>query len=145
VLVATNSTVTASQRGRVIYSTWDGEDFDRSRPPIRWPKTLVVSSGSSVAVDLSTQEPPFVAEVRAWKRIRRTGLPKGRPEISECGPPTTSGTAGTCTLTPHVTASGIGWRINFNLRRARGPYYLAVSAAWDEAQVAWINHLRLRH
>jgi hypothetical protein len=143
VLLATTSTETHSQRGRVIYSTWGGEHFDRSRPPIRWPGTLAVSGASSFAVDLPTQEPPFVVEIRAWKRIRRSGVPKGRPEVSECGPPTTSGAAGTCTLAPNVTPSGLGWRIRFDLKRSSGPYYVAVSAAWDNEQVAWINHLRL--
>jgi hypothetical protein len=143
VLLATNSTETRFQTGRVIYSTWGGERLDRSRPPIRWPRRLAASGNSSFAVDLPTRDPPFLVEIRAWKRVRRNGMPKGRPEISECGPPTSSGTAGTCTLVPNVTTSGFGWRINFDLKRSSGPYYLAVNAAWDDAQVAWINHLRL--
>lgn len=143
VLVATTTTETLFQTGRAIYSTWDGEEFDRSRPPIYWPKALEVSGSSTYAIDLPTQDAPFLAQVRAWERLRPNGKPKGKPEISECGPPTTSGTASGCTLTPSLVGGSLGWRINFDLQRSTGPYYLAISASWDEGQVAWINHLVL--
>ena len=134
-----------SQPGRVIHSTWEGEDFDRSKPPVRWPKALEAAPDDTVAVEIPTQDPPFWIQVSAWKDLRPNGIPRGRRELSECGPPTTSGLANTCSLRPTVTSSGVAWRIEFDLERTTGPYYIAVFAAWDDAEVAWLNHLTLRN
>lgn len=143
VLTATALAETKSQTGRVIYSTWDGEDFDRSRPPIRWPRALEISSESKFFVELATQKAPIAAEVRAWEHLRSNGKPRGKLEASECMNPATSGTAEGCRLIPIITTSGIHWQIHFDLERSIGLYYLAVSVTWDDAQVAWINHLEL--
>lgn len=143
-LIATDGIDSDFQNGRVIYSTWDGEHFDRSKPPIQWPSPLIVPGASVVSVRIPTSDAPFVVEVRAWEKLSPSGKPRGKPEVSECGPPTTSGTAGTCTLVPRVTTTGtVEWEVRFDLVRSSGPYYLAISAAWPDAQVAWINHLEL--
>lgn len=77
VLSATTLPESRFQTGRVIYANWNGKEVDRSRPPMKWPKGLRVEPESILAVDISTQEAPFVAEIRAWKRLRRNGIPKG--------------------------------------------------------------------
>lgn len=133
---------TRSQTARVIYSTWKGEEFDRSRPPIHWPRPLQVSNEVAFRLELATQDQPLTAEVRAWRALRPNGKPRGKPETSECGR-LTSPTVRDCTLVPVVTSNGLHWQIHFDLERSTGPYYIAVSAVWEDAQVAWINSVKL--
>jgi hypothetical protein len=138
VLTATTRTQNKAQVSRVVYSTWNGESFDRSRPPIDWPRRLRVRGSSNLAITIHTAIAPSV-ELRAWRRVRANGRPRERPELYACGAARARG----CKLMPTHTAAGLAWRVTFDLRRSAGPYYLALNAIWEDAQVVWINHLRL--
>ena len=144
VLAAETAEEVRLQTGRVIYSTWDGEEFDRSFPPIKWPVSMPVTSDSETSISIATQEPPADVEIRVWHRVRPNGIPKGKPKLITCEPSLLP-TDAACTLEPQVGPDGISWRATFDLPWKDGyrydHHYLAILANWEAAQVVWINHI----
>ena len=140
-LSATSGTEIHSQMSRLLFSSWGGEEFDASLPPVRWPKALDVPSGSDVSIAIATSELPDRVEVRTWGRLKANGIPRGKPvlHICELEPTDTD-----CTLTPGITPAGLQWRVTFNIDR-NGHAFIATLANWPDAQVAWMNHLNLQN
>lgn len=128
------------QTGKLIFSTWEGEEFDDSFPPISWPHAIKARSDSDLSLSIHTSEAPDVVEIRMWKRIRANGIPRGEPHLIECYFPALPDE---CALVPAVSPTGISWTADFEPAWA-GHIYVATAAGWPSAQVAWINHLMLR-
>lgn len=140
VLTAADGGKVTSQSGKIIVSTWGGNDYDNSYPPIEWPRPMKVASTSELAITISTIEPPEVIEVRMWKVLGRKGVPRGKPVVRVCylaAPP------GECSFIPSASAEGVGWQARLESPWS-GHVYAATSANWPDAQVAWINHAILR-
>ncbi len=123
------------QGSKVIFSTWDGEEYDNSFPPVEWGRAMR-TPGTELTITIHTAEPPEAVELRLWKRLRPNGIPKGKRHDIYCyigAPP------GECALRPSVSTSGVAWNVDFE-PPWRGRTYIATSATWAQAQVTWINH-----
>jgi hypothetical protein len=141
VLSSTSGADVYLQTSWLLFSTWNGEEIDRSFPPVRWPRSQQVPAGSEFSLTIATSQAPNEVEVRVWKKLRPNGIPKGRPQLHVCTlvAPAESG----CSFRPEPTTSGIQWRVTFPIDRT-GHEYIATLANWPDSQVVWINHLKIK-
>lgn len=139
-LSATSGDQVLSQVSRVLVSTWGGEDYDASFPPIHWPRVLRAPVDSDLSVVIATSRMPEQVEVRIWRRLKKNGVPEGKPILHDCTmiPLPQS----RCLLSPVVFFSGAAWKVSFPISRS-GHAFIATLANWSDAQVVWINHLKL--
>lgn len=138
-LIATTEERLDWQSSKLIFSTWDGEEYDNSFPPVRWPRPMRTAA-TELTVTIHTPLPPESVGVRLWKELRPNGIPKGKGLDMQCyvdAPP------GECTLRPSVSTDGVAWSVVFE-PPWRGRTYIATAAEWADAQVAWINHVVLK-
>lgn len=123
------------QMSKVIFSTWDGEEYDNSFPPIEWPRAMR-TRGTELTVTIHTAELPEAVELRLWRKLRPNGIPKGKPRLIKCY---LDAFPDECALRPSISTYGVAWSVAFE-PPWRGRTYLATLANWPQAQVAWINH-----
>lgn len=121
---------------KLIFSTWQGEEFDDSVPPVTWPKALH-TAGPEMTFMVDTPDLPQRFEIRQWKTLRPNGIPRGKPHITDCFVADEQ-----CGLTPAVSSAGLAWEAEFEAPWS-GHVYMAVMGSWDHGQAAWINHVVL--
>lgn len=131
------------QPATLLFSSWPDEQVDRTRPPISWPTPLVIESSARLSIRISSDTAPYWVQVKAWQKLRRNGIPRGKPRVVECGSPTASGTDETCQMIPVPTLSGVAYEISFDEICAGRHCYVVTFAAWEDGEASWLNHLRV--
>lgn len=125
----------AFQKSKLIFSSWKGEEVDDSFPPIKWPRALR-STSRQVTFTVHTSELPDTIEIRQWRTLRRNGIPKGKPHLTECFLVDVG-----CAVRPALSATRAGWEVTVDVPWS-GHVYIAALGSWSDGQVAWINHIR---
>ena len=127
------------QMSKVIFSNWEGEEYDNSFPPVEWPSPMRTRA-TELTVTIQTAEVPDSVGIRMWKELRSNGIPKGKRRDMQCY---LDADPGECALRPTVSGDELAWNVVFE-PSWRGRIYLATSAQWPQGQVAWINHAILK-
>lgn len=148
---------TRYQQGKLIVLDWtrDGtrRQFDKSGPPVRWPRFVVGTGDSQYTLQVHRSTPPDSLQVRVWKAVKKSGLPRGEPIEFFCY--TVSLEPEDCTLVPAWSVeAGPYWIATLDLPKGWSRYFLATNAMWTEydatsqrfvlQHAVWISHVRLQ-
>lgn len=140
-LELTSNEPLVTQDSKLIFSSWQGEEYDDSYPPVIWPRAVRVAKTSEASFVVHSPGPPDRVEIRIWKRLRPNGIPKGPRRTLNC---VSGDLAGDCQFSPTLAGQGIAWKVAFDVPDVEGHTYISVMASWEDSQVAWINHAILQ-